>query len=167
MFNVEMGIFIYITSLYFNMIKLNNLLYVLKVKKDWIKGCYKIYLLRFMGANIGKNVSFFGDVVIVGNPKRLTIGDNTSINHGVILNCGSELIIGKNCHISYYSQLHPIKLNLKSKSRKHIGKKIIVEDNVWIASGVIVCYGVTIGKNSIISANSLVKSDVEINTLYK
>lgn len=37
---------------------------------------------------------------------------------------------------------------------------ITIEDNVWIATGAIVCGGVTIGKNSVIAAGSVVTRDV-------
>ena len=39
-------------------------------------------------------------------------------------------------------------------------KPITIKENAWIASGVIVCGGVTIGKNSVVGAGSVVTRDI-------
>jgi len=41
--------------------------------------------------------------------------------------------------------------------------RVILEENVWIGDSAIVCKGVTIGKNSIIGAGSVVTSDIPAN----
>ena len=40
-----------------------------------------------------------------------------------------------------------------------------LEENVWIADGAIICKGVTIGRNSVVGAGSIVTSDVPPNTV--
>ncbi|TLM99161.1 MAG: acyltransferase, partial [Actinobacteria bacterium] len=42
-----------------------------------------------------------------------------------------------------------------------IGKKVVIEDNVWFGVNVIVLPGVTIGEGAIISAGAVVVKDVE------
>ncbi|GMA34499.1 hypothetical protein GCM10025876_07030 [Demequina litorisediminis] len=37
---------------------------------------------------------------------------------------------------------------------------IVIEDNVWLGGGVIVCPGVTIGKDSVVGAGSVVTKDI-------
>lgn len=44
-------------------------------------------------------------------------------------------------------------------------KPVRIGDNVWIASGSIICQGVTIGDNSIIGAGSIVTKDIPPNVL--
>ena len=44
-------------------------------------------------------------------------------------------------------------------------KGIVIKDNVWLGGSVIVLDGVTIGKNSIIAAGTIVRKDVPQNTL--
>ena len=46
-----------------------------------------------------------------------------------------------------------------------ISKPIVIEDGVWIGIGATVLQGVTIGKNSIVGANSVVTRDVPPNTV--
>ena len=45
------------------------------------------------------------------------------------------------------------------------GKPINVEDNVWIGGGAIILGGVTIGKNSVIGAGTVVTKDVPANSV--
>ncbi len=42
---------------------------------------------------------------------------------------------------------------------------IIIEDNVWLAEGVVVLANVRIGKNAIIGANSVVTRDIPANSV--
>ena len=71
--------------------------------------------------------------------------------------------IGKNCAISWNCQIldddfHRIGDNLTAKP-------IIIEDKVWIGASATILKGVTIGKGSIIAANSVVTKDVPEFTL--
>ena len=42
---------------------------------------------------------------------------------------------------------------------------VVLEENVWVGDSSIICKGVTIGKNSIIGAGSVVTSDVPANVI--
>ena len=46
-----------------------------------------------------------------------------------------------------------------------VAKRIVIEDNVWIGGGAIVLPGVTIGKNAVVGAGSVVTRDVRPNTV--
>jgi len=50
--------------------------------------------------------------------------------------------------------------------RKHEFAPIVVEDGVWICSGCIITKGVTIGRGSVIAANSVVTKDVPPSQMY-
>ena len=56
------------------------------------------------------------------------------------------------------------KLNERFRSSESV-EKVILEDNVWIGDGSIVSKGVTIGKNSIVGARSVVIKDVPENVI--
>ena len=43
---------------------------------------------------------------------------------------------------------------------------VILEENVWIGEDAMICKGVTIGKNSIVGARSVVTKDIPQNTIY-
>ena len=44
-------------------------------------------------------------------------------------------------------------------------RPIVLEDNVWLGLNVVVLKGVTIGKNSLIGANSVVTKDIPANVI--
>lgn len=134
--------------------KLNNLKYA-----------FRIIFLNFIGANIKKNVKISDNVVIL-NPINLSIGENSIINHGVHINCRDNVTIGRGVRISTNVQIHSGRLIIDSYPRIHTKAPIIIEDNVWIASGCVVSAGVRIGQNSVIGANSVVIKDVEQNSFY-
>ena len=53
----------------------------------------------------------------------------------------------------------------RSKSIVRESDKIIIHDNVWLGAGVVVLPGVTIGKNSVIGANSTVVKNIPPNVV--
>jgi acetyltransferase-like isoleucine patch superfamily enzyme len=125
----------------------------------------RIFNLKLLGADIGNNVKSYGRFTIM-NAKNLTIGNNSTLNEGVHINCRDKVIIGQEVRISTNVQIHTGKLLINSYPRIHTNAPIIIEDNVWIASGCIISAGVKIGKNAVIGANSVVIENVEANCFY-
>jgi len=125
----------------------------------------RIITLKLRGAKIGDNVRSYGPFSVV-KAEKLIIGDRTTINDGVHFNCRDFIFIGRECRISTNVQLHTGRLILNEQPRVHTQSPIIIEDNVWIASGSVISSGVRIGKNSVIGANSVVLSDVKSNSFY-
>lgn len=99
---------------------------------------------------------------------NIKIGHHTFINRGAYLMDGAPIIIGNNVLIGpncgIYTNTHPLGyLNRNEGISK--AKPIIIEDNVWIGGDVTILGGVTIHKNSVIGAKSLVNKDIDENTL--
>lgn len=108
----------------------------------------------------------------LGNTKftpEIVIGDDVSINYDVHIACINKVVIGKGVLIAskvFISdhghgdtctetlQIPPSKRTLYSKG------PVIIEENVWIGEGAAIMPGVTIGRNSIIGANSVVTKDI-------
>lgn len=104
------------------------------------------------------------------------IGRNFLSNYNLTIQDEGEVHIGDNVMIApnvlLTTNLHPFSAQERIAQRvpnrfphNHKGnyvyaKPIHIEDNVWICAGVIVCPGVTIGRNSIIGAGSVVTKDI-------
>ena len=70
-------------------------------------------------------------------------------------------MIGPN--VSLITTGHPL---VPSQRRSvTIGKRIVIERNVWIAAGATILGGVTVGENSVVAAGAVVTRDVPPNTL--
>lgn len=79
------------------------------------------------------------------------------------LDIADDVIIGPNVNIITIG--HPVEPSQRRSIP--IGKPIAMERNVWIAAGATVIGGVTIGKNSVVAAGSLVTKNVPANTLVR
>lgn len=97
----------------------------------------------------------------------IKIGDHVLLSPGVRISASNAICIADSCMLASHAYItdsdwHGIydrSLPPADKSR------VILEENVWIGDSAIVCKGVTIGKNSIIGAGSVVTSDIPANVV--
>jgi acetyltransferase-like isoleucine patch superfamily enzyme len=127
----------------------------------------RIYIsrLRACGSVIGVNVRFIGDVFVFGDERNLCIKNNTTINHGCVLNCYDKLEIGSNCHISAGVNFHTSSLGIKITDRVHVSDAIFIGDSVWLGANVIVLKGVSIGEGSVIAAGAVISKSIPERSL--
>lgn len=119
--------------------------------------------------NFGYHVNMYSKSKLMADKPNavIKIGDNTRF-HGSCIHAYGSIEIGKNCLIAANCQIidsngHDASFPEVDDRINTIGgmpKPIIIEDSVWLATGVIVLPGVRIGRGSIISANSVVNKDV-------
>lgn len=100
--------------------------------------------------------------------KKLYVGRNSIIASRNEIHIGSNVRIGPNVLI--YDHDHNYDENgVKTESSIDAYKlgKIVIEDNVWIAGGVIILRNTFIGKNSIIGARCMVKGRIPADSIIK
>lgn len=95
----------------------------------------------------------------------LKIGDNSSIGPFSFIGCSGQISIGKNVmigpRVSLFAENHNFSnTSVSIKSQGVNNKGIVIGDDCWIGSGVIILDGVTIGQGSVIGAGTLVSKDV-------
>lgn len=88
--------------------------------------------------------------ILNGFAGKLRIGKHVSIAHKVLIMCDSGPSASK-----LMQEVYPI-----------IRGDVTIEDHVWIGTGVVIMPNVTIGRCSIIAANSFVSGNVEAYCLY-
>ena len=132
----------------------------------------EIHGLCSEGIKFGNNVTISRGVMIRPSSyyggdlgHGIEIGDNSSIGPHGYIGCSGKIIIGKNVMFgpkcSLFAENHvfsEVDVSIKSQGVKQKG--IIVEDDCWIASNVIILDGVTIGKGSVIGAGTIITKDV-------
>ena len=96
----------------------------------------------------------------------IRIGDYVALSPGVRITCSKSITIGDGCSIAqrvfitdadwhdFYHRIYPGK-----------EEPVVLEENVWLGDQVIVTKGVTIGRNSIVGAGSVVTRDVPPNSI--
>jgi len=96
------------------------------------------------------------------------VGERTFINYGAsILDC-AKVTIGDEVQIATNVQLltatHPLDAAAR-RANWESAQPITVEDGAWLGGGVIVCPGVTIGKNTVVGAGGVVVKDLPAGVL--
>jgi acetyltransferase-like isoleucine patch superfamily enzyme len=100
-----------------------------------------------------------GDEIRVG--RNVFVNQNCTFYDLGGLDIGDNVMIGPNvCLITAGHALEPSQRRIAT-----IGKPIVIEKGVWIATGATIIGGVTVGENSVVAAGSVVTKDVPANTL--
>lgn len=110
-----------------------------------------------------------GDGAVIRPPLQMdygyqtTVGPRTFINvNAVILDVG-RVTIGADVQIGPNVQLltptHPLDPEVR-RTGLEAAEPITIEDNVWLGGGVIVCPGVTIGRDTVVGAGAVVAKDL-------
>src|ERR1041385_1563362 len=106
--------------------------------------------------------------VSIGPEGTLEIGDQTFINYGTSIGATKHVRIGPRCNIgSHVMMIDNDFHRLEPERRPEVPPSgpIVLEENVWLGSRVIVLRGVTIGAHSAIGAGSVVVDDVPSRSL--
>ena len=103
----------------------------------------------------------------IHGPENVSIGDGVSMNTGVIIDAadggdiqiGNDVLIGPYCVIRAADHIFS-DTAVPIRQQGHAGGKIVIEDDCWLGSHVVVTRDVTIGKGSVIGAHSVVTHDI-------
>ena len=95
----------------------------------------------------------------------ILIGQSTFINRLVTIVSRNKIEIGKEVliadNVSIYDHDHQTSNSeLAYGKQGFVSKSILIEDNVWIGSHSVILKGVTLGKNAVIAAGSVVNCSV-------
>ena len=97
---------------------------------------------------------------------NITFGDHVYANFGLTMVDDYKITIGNNVlfapNVSIAVTCHPIHPDRRREGGMY-ALPVVIEDDVWIGTGAIICPGVTIGKGSTIGAGSVVTRDVPPN----
>lgn len=98
----------------------------------------------------------------------LDIGARTLVNFGCSLVAFDRVAIGERCLIGTHCMIMDTPFHSVEPDRRldpPPPEPVTIEDNVWLGARVIVMPGVTIGRDSVVGAGSVVTRDVPPRTL--
>ena len=75
---------------------------------------------------------------------------------------GEDVQIGTN--VQLLTPTHPMDVETR-RAKWEAARPIVIGNNVWLGSGVIVCPGVTIGDNTVVGAGAVVVKDLPANVV--
>jgi acyl-[acyl carrier protein]--UDP-N-acetylglucosamine O-acyltransferase len=148
-----------------------------------VKGFLKVYLTRRVNLIIGKNcrINSGANHNMIGRQQKnifwaegiLSFGDNVGMSCSAFIchNCikiGNDVTIGGNT-IIFDTDFHPLDPEIRQKNSLDINNiktlRVFIEDNVFIGAHTTILKGVTISKNSIVGACSLVTNSIPQNEI--
>ena len=94
---------------------------------------------------------------------HISVGARTFINYGAVVLDGAKVTIGDDVQIGPSVQLltalHPLHPDDRRRGIE-TAAPVTIGDGAWLATGVIVCPGVTIGADAVVGAGSVVTMDL-------
>ncbi len=115
-----------------------------------------------------------GEGVWIEPPLRVAYGNRTHMGNYVYANFNLTLVddieiyIGDNVmfapNVTISTTGHPVHPELRPNGDQ-FSFPVTIEDYVWVGSNVVILPGVTIGKNSVIGAGSVVTKDIPANVV--
>ncbi len=126
----------------------------------------------------GRDISISGKTTLAGRTSgsvtpRLIVGDNCVIGWQNAISVGTRVVIGNNVFMASNCSLigypgHPLDPVARAQHLPDTDDQtgdIILEDDVWLATGVTVMPGVRIGRGTIVGAGSVVTKDLPPMTI--
>lgn len=120
---------------------------------------------------VGKRVTFYPDVTLFGDGP-IVIGDNVSIGSGTLLYAskdGGGITIGSNTQIAAQCYIidtdHGIKAGKPIREQQNTVSPISIGEDAWIGADCKILKGSKIGDGAVIGAMSLVKGDIDNNSI--
>lgn len=99
---------------------------------------------------------------------RTTVGARTFANFGLVVLDVARVTIGDDVQLGPRVQLltatHPLEPGPR-RGKWEAAAPIVIEDNVWLGGGVVVCPGVTIGADTVVGAGAVVTRDLPAGVL--
>lgn len=115
------------------------------------------------GTNVYQGVTFWGEGTIdIG--RNVEVGINTVIYSNHQVKIGDNTLIAADCYIIDIN--HGITSDKIIRMQKNVYKgPVIIEEDVWLGTGVKVMSGVHIGKGAVIGAQALVNKNIPSNAI--
>lgn len=96
---------------------------------------------------------------------KCSVGKHSVINFGCYLDNRRGIQIGNNVGIAHNTKIYTLGHNISSPKFETKGACVIIEDNCFVFSNVLIMPGVTIHEGAIVLAGSVVTKDVAAYTI--
>lgn len=121
--------------------------------------CVRRFFYRAGGMVIGE-----GSTIHTGarfyNPANITIGRDTIIGEGVVLDGRDKLSIGNHVDFASEVMVYNCQHDIHDPEFKAVPQPVRIEDYVFVGPRAIILPGVTLGKGSVVAAGAVVTKDV-------
>lgn len=131
-----------------------------KVPLFWMR---HLYVRRVLNIPIGSMTTIHMGCFISHN--NITVGRNTVVNRRCYLDGRGGIEIGSNVSISPEAYIISLSHYVNDSEYNCFGKKVVINDRVWIGARAIILPGVNIGQGAVVGAGAVVTKNVEPYTI--
>jgi len=142
--------------------------FMLNTQYKWMRHIRYVYW-KNRKTNLGKEVRFSFNLKFI-RPENITIGGCSKILNNVIIDGRGSVTIGANTQVGFESIILTGNHNIYKADTAIVNqgmnyKPVVIGNDVWLGTRVIVLPGVTIGDGAIIGAGSVVTKDIKSGTI--
>lgn len=116
------------------------------------------------GAQVGKGVKFYGSSKVY-YPPNLTLGNHAVVGPRVEIYCVAPITIAENSMVSQYAYLCSASHDYRYSHLPLTASPIVIDAGSWVCARAFIGPGVTVGKNSLVAACSVVVKNVASNQI--
>jgi putative colanic acid biosynthesis acetyltransferase WcaF len=124
----------------------------------------RIWTLRLFGADIHWNVSIYPNIEIY-DPKNLVMEEGSCISPNTDIYNVERITLKKGASISQYTFICTASHNYKTVAMETIAAPIVIGEEAWVMSKVMIGPGVTVGDRAVIKSGSFVYRNIPSNTV--
>ncbi len=136
------------------------------VRSNWLPiSAMKAGLLRIFGARIGEGV-YIKPGIRVKFPWYLSVGDHCWLGEDLWIDNLATVTIGSDVCVSQGVYLCTGNHDWKTPNMKLFRKPIRIEDGSWVGAKAILCPGVVIGREAIVTVGSVITRNVPAHEIW-
>lgn len=121
--------------------------------------CIRRFFYQLAGIKIGKGSTIHMKARFY-DPKNISIGEDSIIGEGVVLDGRDLLIIGNHVDIATEVMVYNSEHNVNDENFMATNAPVKIEDYVFVGPRVIILAGVTVGRGAVVGAGAVVTKDV-------
>ncbi len=149
--------------------RIKNIWMELVVFKLHLTGCipshsFRRFVYRIFGIKIGKGSAIHMKARFY-DPRNISIGEDTIIGEGAVLDGRAKLKIGDHVDIATDVMIYNSQHDIEDENFAAEDKPVTIEDYVFIGPRSIILPGVTVGRGAIVAAGAVVSKDVPPNAV--
>lgn len=125
---------------------------------------FRRFFYRLAGVKIGKGSTLHTGIRFY-NPENITVGEDSIIGEGAVLDGRDKLTIGNHVDIATDVMIYNSEHNVKYPNFRAVCVPVVIQDYVFIGPRAIILPGVTVKKGAVVGAGAVVAKDVEAGSI--
>lgn len=126
---------------------------------------FKRALLVLAGAKLGKFSTIHTPVKFFNLTRKLTVGDNVTINPDCYLDDRGTIYIGNNVNISHSVRIYTAGHDISSPMMSYFERSVKILDDVWVFPNVLIMPGVELSEGCIVLPGSVITKSFPKNSI--